>query len=273
MAKDGSKPTKYLGIKRFITAVIVMAVVILALTGCGIKKEAPTTTTEAPTVTEASIETEAPTEEPTEEQEPVLPLPNTPKMVFEAIEPEQVTGKVYSGHPIDVHSIPINVAVCRNLTSEGMEMDAQLNIAYVWEEIKNIQPGDAIEVDGKLLPITSVFGEELTGTPDLIAVNGGDFYIQNNPSGLGWGTNEGEALLLYDQYFPATMLVKVQVEFPDAASMDVTSEWNEIVPFEEFLREFSDIEFRAVVVYGTQLFSIIAPTPMSRVEEMGYYQW
>lgn len=197
-------------IKRFITAVFVMAVVILALAACGIKKEAPTTTTEVPTVT-----TEAPpttTEAPTVTEEsiepiPPSPLPNLPEMEFEAIAPELVTGKVYSGTPIGVHEVPVNNAACRNLTETGMEMDAPLNIAFKWDEIKEIKPGDAIEIDGELLPVTSVFGEELTGTPDLIAINNGDFYIQTNLRGFGWGVQEGEALLLHHLYHPAKAIV------------------------------------------------------------------
>ena len=260
-------------IKRFITAAFMMAVVILALAACGIKKEAPTITAEAPTVTTEAppTTTEAPTvTETSVETEPIppSPLPNLPEMKFEAIAPELVAGKVYTGTPISVHEVPVNNAVCRNLTETGMEMDAPLNIAFKWDEIKEIKPGDAIEVDGELLPVTSVFGEELTGTPDLIAINNGDFYIQTNLRGLGWGVQEGEALLLHNLYHPATAIVTVQVEFPEDTY--ASDEWDQIYDFQEFVKKFTGKEFMAVVSYGTERCAIISPTLMSQVEEMRY---
>lgn len=234
----------------YILVALVTAMLLLGTVACSSKPETTTEATEATQATEATEETTEPV--------PPSPLPDLPEMKFEAIEPEQVTGKVYKGTPISVHEVPVNNAICRNLTETGMEMDAPLNIAFKWDEIKAVQPGDAIEVDGELLPVTSVFGEEVTGSADVIALNNGDYYIQTNLRGLGWGVQEGEALLLHDLYHPAKTFVRVQVEFPEYTY--ASDEWNDIYDFQEFVKKFAGKEFMAVVSYGTERCAIISPT-------------
>lgn len=181
------------------------------------------------------------------------------------VTPDRITGRIFEGYPADVRATPMNWAVCRNLTMDGVDMDVPVNLLFKWEDIKQIKPGDGVQLYDKLILVEDVYGEEIT-SPGLIAINGGKYFFRHHPAlygggTLGWGTTEEDCMFVYDLYFSAHTIVRdvhVDFNFPERFSFvdnDVGMERT------EFVEKYSGKKFMATCSYGTASGLIWVETP------------
>lgn len=135
------------------------------------------------------------------------------------VTPDMITGRIFEGYPAAVDAMPMNRAICRNLTMDGVDMDVPVNLLFKWEDIKHIKPGDGIQLHDKLILVENVLYEDDIDTPGLIAINTGKYFLRHHPAlygggSLGWGTTEQDCMFVYDEYFSAKTIVRdVHIDF------------------------------------------------------------
>lgn len=233
-----------------------------------VSTEAPTeAVTEAPTEATTDVITEEMTEAPVEMdlEASVYHSENSSLEAEPGVTPDRITGRIFEGYPADVHATPMNWAVCRNLTMDGVDMDVPVNLLFKWEEIKQIKPGDGVQLYDKLILVEDVYGEEITG-PGLIAINGGKYFFRHHPAlygggTLGWGTTEEDCMFVYDLYLSAHTIVRdvhVDFNYPERFVFSVGMDDLERA---EFVEKYGGKKFMATCSYGTAFGSIRVDIP------------
>lgn len=170
---------------------------------------------------------------------------------------EEITGRIFMGYPADVNAMPMNRAICRNLTMDGVDMDVPVNLLFKWEDIQQIRPGDGVQLHDKLIRVENVLTEEDMGTPGLIAINTGKYFFRHHPAlygggSLGWGTTEADCMFVYDEYFSAkTIVPDVHLDFHYPRSF-YFSIGNSMTEKEEFVEKLTGKIFQATGSYGTE---------------------
>lgn len=229
-----------------------------------VSTEAPTeAVTEAPTEATTDVITEEMTEAPVDMdlEASVYYTENSSLEAEPGVTPDRITGRIFEGYPADVRATPMNWAVCRNLTMDGVDMDVPVNLLFKWEDIKQIKPGDGVQLYDKLILVEDVYGEEITG-PGLIAINGGKYFFRHHPAlygggTLGWGTTEEDCMFVYDLYFSAHTIVRdVHVDFNYPERFDFTVGMDSLERA-EFVEKYGGKKFMATCDYGTA-FGIIS---------------
>lgn len=154
---------------------------------------------------------------------------------------EDVTGKIITGVPQDIYTAPF-MAEFTNLTENGVDADISVRLAFKWDDLKAVQPGDAIQTVEALILVEEVFGSEITGSEDLIAINDGEYYLQRSPG--GYWMNEDDGVLIHHLYYPALINVQQHIEFDSKTEFGFV---NRLLTKQEFVDTLAGRDFKGMI--------------------------